>query len=139
MSNIKTYSELMKLSTFEERFNYLKMNGVVGKETFGYDRYLNQKFYNTPEWKSIRHHVIIRDNGCDLAISDREIPGRIYIHHMNPIIVDDILTRSDYLLNPEYLVCVSMDTHNAIHFGDKNLLNLGIVERRKNDTCPWIN
>jgi len=134
---IRTYQELILLPTFEQRFNYLKLNGSIGTQTFGFDRYLNQMFYRSKEWKKIRNQVIVRDNGCDLALKDNEIFGRIYIHHMNPIQVKDILDQSDYLLNLDYLVCVSMDTHNAIHYGDYSLLLRGPVERTPNDTCPW--
>lgn len=134
---IRRYSVLKHIETFEERFNYLKLNGSVGKETFGFDRYLNQIFYSSPEWKKIRREVIIRDNGCDLGIADYSIQGQILIHHMNPISKDDIINRSDILLNPEYLVCVSLNTHNAIHYSDESLLSLLPNERSKNDTCPW--
>lgn len=134
---IKTYSELIKLKTFEERYKYLKLGGIVGKETFGFDRYLNQTFYKTDEWLSIRDHVIVRDNGCDLGIEGREIHSRILVHHMNPITKEDILSRSEYLLNPEYLICTIKSTHDAIHYGDESLLITMPVERRKNDTCPW--
>lgn len=134
---IRTYSELITLPTFEERFKYLELGGTVGKETFGFDRYLNQRFYKTEEWKAVRHHVIVRDNGCDLGIEGRDIHGRIYIHHMNPLNAKDILDRSDYLLNPEYLITVTLRTHNAIHYSDESLLLLAPVERSRNDTCPW--
>lgn len=134
---IKTYSELMSLPTFEERYQYLRIGGKVGEDTFGFDRYLNQIFYKSDEWKSVRNEIIVRDCGCDLGMSDREIFGRIYIHHMNPITKEDILSRSDYLLNPEYLICTSKLTHDAIHYGDENLLIIAPIERRKNDTCPW--
>ena len=134
---IKTYSELIKLKTFEERYEYLRLGGIVGKETFGFDRYLNQTFYKTDEWLSIRDHVIVRDNGCDLGIEGREIHSRILVHHMNPITKEDIISRSEYLLNPEYLICTIKSTHDAIHYGDESLLIKLPVERRKNDTCPW--
>ena len=137
MTNIKTYSELIALPTFEERFKYLQLKGVVGKDTFGFDRYLNQKFYRSAEWRRIRDQVIVRDNGCDLGIDDRMIHGRILIHHMNPINDRDIIYATDALLNPEYLICVTHNTHNAIHYGDEDLLMLGPVVRTKNDTCPW--
>lgn len=135
--SIKTYSELITLPTFEERYRYLKLDGRVGEETFGFDRYLNQTFYKSKEWRAIRNEVIVRDNGCDLGIPDREITGMILIHHMNPITVDDILTQSDYLLNPEYLICTVKNTHNAIHYGDESLLITAPIERRPNDTSPW--
>lgn len=137
MRTIRTYSELVRLPTFEERFRYLKLDGLVGKDTFGFDRYLNQEFYRSKEWKEIRDFVIVRDNGCDLGIDGYEIVGRIYIHHMNPITVNDIVHSSDFLLNPDYLICVSHNTHNAVHYGDEDLLVTAPVERRKNDTCPW--
>ena len=135
--SIRTYSELITLPTFEERYQYLRLNGRVGEETFGFDRWLNQKFYKDPEWLRIRDEVIIRDNGCDLAIPGREIYSRILIHHMNPITKADILQRSKYLLDPEYLICTIKNTHDAIHYGDENLLIKGPVERKPNDTCPW--
>ena len=137
MTNIKTYSELMTLSTFEKRYEYLRLGGKVGEDTFGFDRYLNQIFYKNPEWLSIRDKVIIRDNGCDLGIPDREINSRILVHHMNPITKEDILTRSKYLLNPNYLICTSKNTHDAIHYGDSSILLKNPIERTKNDTCPW--
>ena len=135
--NIRTYSELIKLPTFEERYNYLKLGGNVGGETFGFDRYLNQIFYKDPEWLNIRDKVIIRDNGCDLGISDRKINKRVLVHHMNPITKDDILSRSKYLLDPEYLICTTKNTHDAIHYGDESILIKNPIERIKNDTCPW--
>lgn len=135
--SIKTYSELILLPTFEERFHYLRLGGKVGEETFGFDRYLNQMFYQSPEWRSVRRAVIVRDNGCDLGIWDREIQGLITVHHLNPISVDDILNRTEILLNPEYLISVSDLTHKAIHYGDERLLITAPVERRPNDTCPW--
>ena len=134
---IRTYSELIKLPTFEERFQYLKLDGDVGVETFGFGRYLNQAFYSSDEWKSIRNQVIIRDNGCDLGIEGREIYKRIIIHHMNPITKEDLLYRTEYLLNPEYMICTMKNTHDAIHYGDENLLFKEPVERKPNDTCPW--
>lgn len=137
MTNIKTYSELITLPTFEERYRYLRLQGTVGKDTFGFDRYLNQKFYRSAEWKRIRDQVIIRDNGCDLGVEDRMIHGRILIHHMNPITDKDILNMTDALLNPEFLICVTHETHNAIHYGDENQLVLAPVIRTPNDTCPW--
>ena len=137
MRTIRTYSELIRLPTFEERFRYLKLDGLVGKDTFGFDRYLNQEFYRSKEWKEVRDFVIVRDNGCDLGMDGYEIVGRIYIHHMNPITVNDIVHSSDFLLNPGYLICMSHNTHNAVHYGDEDLLVTAPVERRKNDTCPW--
>lgn len=136
-TSIRTYSELIKLPTFKERYRYLKMNGMVGEETFGFDRWLNQAFYKSKEWLAIRDHVIFRDNGCDLAMPDREIHGRVLIHHMNPITKRDILDRSEFLLNPEYLICVTKITHDAIHYSDESLLYEDFVGRTMNDTCPW--
>lgn len=138
MSNIKTYSELILLPTFEERFEYLKLDGKVGEETFGFDRYLNQMFYQRdPEWKKIRDYVIIRDNGCDLGMLDREIRDKILVHHMNPVKKYDLMIRSRLLLDPEYLICTTKNTHDAIHYGDESILIKNPVERRPNDTCPW--
>lgn len=137
MTNIKTYSELITIPTFEERYRYLRIGGTVGEETFGFDRYLNQIFYKTKEWLAIRDLVIVRDFGCDLAITDREIHGRILVHHMNPITKEDVLNRSKFLLDPEYLICTSKNTHDAIHYGDDDLLINVPVDRRPNDTCPW--
>lgn len=134
---IRTYSELVQLSTFEERYRYLRLLGAVGKETFGFDRYLNQLFYRSPEWKEVRNQVIIRDNGCDLGIEGREIQGRVLIHHMNPITAEDIRERSDLLLNPEFLITTAHNTHQAIHYGDESLLILTPSIRSRNDTCPW--
>lgn len=135
--SIRTYSELMALPTFEARYEYLRLGGRVGAETFGFDRYLNQKFYNSDEWKKLRDYIIIRDNGCDLGIEGRDIPRRILVHHMNPITIDDVNKRSDLLLNPEYLICTSKTTHDAIHYGDKNLLIVEPIVRTPHDTCPW--
>lgn len=137
MTNIRTYSELSKLRTFEERFRYLRLDGFVGKETFGFDRYLNQVFYRSQKWKAIRDHVIVRDNGCDLGVEGYEIHSRIIIHHMNPITLQDIERESSNLLNPEFLICTVHHTHNAIHYGDESLLIKAPVERTMNDTCPW--
>ena len=135
--NIKCYSELSKFSTFIERYNYLRIGGAVGGETFGYDRYLNQIFYRSQRWKAVRDEVIIRDCGCDLGVEGYEIRGRIIIHHMNPITLDDIERESDFLLDPEFLITTVHNTHNAIHYGDDNLLPKPPVVRTKNDTCPW--
>lgn len=135
--SLRTYSELIELPTFEERFQYLRLNGSVGQDTFGFDRYLNQAFYHSAEWKRVRDFVILRDNGCDLGVDDYVIFGKILIHHMNPITARDIATVSDYLMNPEYLISVSHDTHNAIHYGDVNLIPKGPIIRTPNDTCPW--
>lgn len=133
---IRTYEELSKCRTFEERFEYLKLNGQVGSDTFGFDRYLNQKFYKSDRWKRIRDIVILRDNGCDLGVSGYDIYGKVIIHHMNPLNQDDIVNQTDYLLNPNYLICTSHNTHNAIHYGSSELFQTE-VERRPNDTCPW--
>ena len=135
--NIKTYSELITFPTFEKRYRYLRIGGRVGEETFGFDRYLNQEFYRSKEWKSVRDFVIVRDNGCDLGIEGRDILGKILVHHMNPLTMDDILSRSKFLLDPEYLICTVKNTHDAIHYGDESLLIKDPIERRKNDTCPW--
>lgn len=135
--SIRTYSELKKLKTFEERFEYLRLNGRVGEDTFGFDRYLNQIFYQSKEWQTIRDAVITRDNGCDLGMDDREIYDKILVHHMNPITQEDILNRSDILLDPEYLISTTKNTHDAIHYGDGSLLYTAPIERSKNDTCPW--
>ena len=137
MTTIKCYSELILLPTFQARYQYLRLNGEVGKETFGFDRYMNQFFYRSPEWRRVRDFVISRDEGCDLGIPGREIFGRVIIHHMNPIRPEDIRNRSELLLNPEYLITTIHDTHLAIHYGDEHLLLQEPVERRQNDTCPW--
>lgn len=136
---IRTYSELIKLPTFEERFKYLQLNGNVGVDTFGFDRIFNQKFYRSQEWKSIRDRIIIRDNGNDLAVDDIPVSGKIIIHHMNPINLNDIVNMTEYLTNPEFLIATSLQTHNAIHYGDENLLQKSPIVRTKNDTCPWKN
>ena len=135
--SIRTYSELITLLTFEERFRYLQLGGKVGEDTFGHDRYLNQMFYTSDEWRRIRRDVIVRDNGCDLGIQDREIHGLIIIHHMNPITIKDIINRSEFLLNPEYLISTVKNTHDAIHFSDERILITDPIERRPNDTCTW--
>lgn len=138
MKSIKTYSELITLPTFEERYEYLRLDGTVCEETFGFDRYLNQEFYQrSQEWKHIRDYVIIRDQGCDLGIEGREIQGKILVHHMNPITKDDLLKGSKFLLDPEYLICTLKSTHDAIHYGDENLLMKGPIQRTLYDTCPW--
>lgn len=134
---IRTYEELSKLTTFKERFEYLRLDGSVGEATFGYDRYLNQVFYCSQVWKRIRDEVIIRDNGRDLGIIGHEIYDKIIIHHMNPITIHDIERESEFLLNPDYLICVTHNTHNAIHYGDANLLIDEPIIRTPFDTCPW--
>ena len=134
---IRTYSELITLPTFEERFKYLKLNGKVGEETFGFDRCLNQIFYKSYAWLKVRDLVIIRDCGCDLGISGREIYGKILVHHMNPIEDKDLINKNDIILDPEYLICTTKNTHDAIHYGDTDLLFTDPIIRSKNDTCPW--
>ena len=135
--SIKRYSELILLPTFEERYKYLQLNGVIGDETFGFDRYITQMFYRSQEWKQVRDYVIVRDNGCDLGIEGHEIRGKILIHHMNPIGIKDIQQVNKFLLDPEYLITTMLSTHNAIHYGDESLLVKDTIERSKNDTCPW--
>lgn len=134
---MKSYSELIRIPTFIERYRYLRLGGKVGEETFGFDRWLNQLLYHDPVWKSIRDAVIFRDGGCDLGIADREIRGQIFIHHLNPISKTDILRRNPCLFNLENLICTCKSTHDAIHYGDESLLMLPPVVRRANDTCPW--
>lgn len=134
---IKTYSELITLPTFEDRYEYLRLGGKVGVDTFGFDRYLYQEFLKSKEWDDIRNYVIVRDRGCDLAMLDREIYGKILVHHMNPTIKDDLLSRSRYLLDPEYMISTSKLTHDAIHYGDASILLADPIIRTKNDTCPW--
>ena len=137
MTNTRTYSELIAIPTYLERFRYLKLSGQVGADTFGHDRYLNQVLYKSPEWRRFRRDIIIRDNGCDLACDDYEIHGKIIIHHIDPITIDDVLNRNPKIFDPENVICVAMMTHNAIHYGDENLLMTGPIERLPNDTCPW--
>ena len=137
-TKIRTYSELIQLPTFRDRYEYLRLGGRVGEDTFGFERYLNQIFYKSDEWLRLRNEIIIRDNGCDLGLDGYAIYGKILIHHMNPITKTDILDRSEYLLNPEYLISTTKRTHDAIHYGSYDLLaDLEVVERSKNDTCPW--
>lgn len=139
---IRTYTELIQLPTFIERYRYLKLGGEVGKETFGWERYLNQSFYRSKEWKDFRQQIIVRDNGCDLAMPGYEFANgeRIIIHHLNPIDATDILNATEFLMNPEYVVAVRKRTHDAIHFGDESLvMEFEYVPRRPNDTCPWKN
>lgn len=133
----KTYSELLLLSSFIDRYQYLKIGGKVGEATFGRDRYLNQILYTSNEWKCFRRDIIVRDNGCDLACEGYDIRGKILIHHINPITIDDVNKRSSKIFDPENVICVSLITHNAIHYGDESLLIQAPIERRKNDTCPW--
>ena len=132
---IRTYTELMQLKTFDERYEYLKLNGRVADSTFGSDRYINQVFYKSDEWLNIRDNIIVRDLGCDLGLEGYEIYKGIIIHHMNPINIEDIRCRTEYLLNPEYLICTCLRTHNAIHYGNSSP-NI-IIERSRGDTCPW--
>ena len=134
---MRSYSELINLPTFKERYRYLKLGGKVGEDTFGHARFLNQIFYQSPEWRRFRRDIIIRDNGCDLGIEGRTINDRIYIHHLNPMTLDDIQNRNPMLLDPENAIAVSFGTHQAIHYGDESLLSIDIPERRPNDTCPW--
>lgn len=136
-SDVKTYSELIMLPTFKERYKYLRLGGTVGEDTFGFDRYLNQAFYKSREWLDVRDYVIVRDHGCDLGLDGHEIHSRIIVHHMNPILKSDILNRSEFLLNPEYLISTVKRTHDAIHYGDDSLLLDSPIERTENDTCPW--
>lgn len=135
---VRRYSEVRMLKTFEERFEYLKVIGQVGDDTFGSMRYFNQNFYTSQLWKSIRNKVILRDEGCDLGIGERPILGdRIIIHHMNPITIEDIENMTPNLIDPEFLICVSHNTHQALHYGDANILPKELIERRPNDTSPW--
>ena len=136
---IRTYRELIQLPTFEERFEYLKLNAAVSAETFGFDRYFNQKFYRSDEWKAIRRAVILRDNGCDLGLEDNPIDGKILVHHMNPISLEDIEQSSDILMDPNYLITVSHVTHNAIHYGTESPVSKyeGYAERTPGDTQLW--
>lgn len=134
---IRTYSELVRIPSFEDRYEYLKIGGAVAKETFGGHRYLNQLLYRSEEWKKIRRRVVLRDEGCDLADLDHPIYGKVLIHHLNPITIEDVLNRSPDIFDMENLVCVSFDTHNAIHYGNASLLPQKCVSRSANDTCPW--
>lgn len=134
---MRTYSELILLPTFEERFEYLKLDSKVGEATFGFERYLNQNFYHSYEWKQIRRDVILRDNGCDLGVEGYDIFGPIIVHHMNPVTSNDIVLATKELMNPEFLISTRLETHNALHFGDISLLNNRPIERRPGDTCPW--
>ena len=134
---IKTYSELMTIPTFLERYNYLRIGGRVGADTFGFDRYLNQILYHSDEWKSFRRDIIVRDNACDLACVGYNVYQRILVHHINPITVDDVLKRDPKIFDPENVITTSHNTHQAIHYGDEGLLIRAPTERTKNDTCPW--
>jgi len=137
MSTIRRYQELKQIRSFEERFRYLNLRGVVGESTFGFDRWINQQFYRSREWKHIRDHVIVRDNGCDLGFPGHEIYGKIFVHHMNPMTVEDLTEGEESVIDPDVLITVSHKTHNAIHYGDENLLPKPIVERRPGDTKLW--
>lgn len=137
MTIIRTYSEMRRLPTFEERYEYLRIGGGVGESTFGFDRYINQNFYHSAEWKRVRNHVIVRDNGCDLGIPGREINGSLLVHHINPMTPDHIIHDEDWILNPEYLVTTTKNTHNAIHYGNKSLLTKPFVARTPGDTRLW--
>jgi hypothetical protein len=138
MTNIKSYSELLQFNTLKERFEYLKLPGEIGRRTFGSERYLNQLFYNSPEWKAFRKDILIRDDGNNMGLIGYPIKGSILLHHINPISIDDIKNRNlDVLLNPENVISVSFKAHQAIHYGDFSLIDTGIIERRPNDTCPW--
>lgn len=134
---IKTYSELRRIENFKERFDYLKLSGVVGADTFGFDRYLNQEFYRSSLWKRARRDVIARDLGCNLGAEGYEIFDRVYVHHMNPMRVEDITHYNEDIINPEFLICVDLNTHNAIHYGDERLLPRGPIQRRAGDTKLW--
>ena len=133
----RTYRECMQLPTFQERYRYLQIGGQVGKETFGFDRYLNQMLYRTPEWKRFRREMILRDNGCDLGCEGYEIYGNVLVHHINPITVEDVINRNPCIFDPNNVICTSLNTHNAIHYGDETLLITEPVVRKPNDTCPW--
>lgn len=134
---IKTYSELITIPTYLERYQYLRIGGRVGEETFGFDRYLNQTLYRSAEWQRFRREMIVRDNGMDMAFDGYDIGGVILLHHINPITEKDIIRRDPKIFDPENVICVSLNTHNAIHYGDESLLNLGPVIRSRFDTCPW--
>lgn len=137
LHNTRTYTDLLKYDTIEDRFKYLCLNGSIGEATFGYDRWLNQKFYTSDEWRRVRDEIILRDNGCELGLEGFEIKGKVLIHHMNPIDKSDIVKTTEWLLNPEYLICVSYAMHNAIHYSGKLPYGVIIPERRPGDTCPW--
>ena len=134
---IRTYSELIQLETFEERFEYLRLPGIIGRDTFGFDRYLKQMFYESKEWRKLRRDIIVRDKGLDLGVEGYDINGSIYVHHINPLMKEDILNNTEYLLNPNFLICTSFGTHQAIHYGNLDKLPKQLIVRTKNDTCPW--
>ena len=133
----KSYSELIQLPTFLERFRYLQIGGTVGADTFGHGRYLNQILYRTAEWKRFRNRIILRDQGCDLGCKGYEIFGKVLVHHINPITIEDILRRDPIIFDPDNVISTCLDTHNAIHYGDESLLITDPIERKPNDTCPW--
>jgi hypothetical protein len=137
MTTIRSYTELIQVSKFIDRFNYLALHGSVGRSTFGFDRYLNQGFYASTQWRNLRYHVIARDSGCDLGVDGHAIHDRVYIHHMNPMTVDDIVDGNERILDPEFLITVTHNTHNAIHYGNSGLLHTPFVERRRSDTKLW--
>lgn len=137
MTRVRTYSELRRFDTFEERYEYLRLGGGVGESTFGFDRYINQAFYRSSLWKQVRNQVIVRDNGCDLGIPDRPINGGLLVHHINPMSVDDLIRHEEWVLNPEYLITTTHDTHNAIHYGDQSLLKKPFTPRQMGDTKLW--
>ena len=137
MTLTRRYSEIRQLTNLKDRFEYLRIGGIVGDSTFGFNRYLNQTLYTTKRWRSVRDSVIIRDNGCDMGLEDYPIFGPVVIHHMNPMTIDDIVEGREWVFDPEYLICVSDRTHRAIHYGDENLLPKGLVQRSPDDTCPW--
>jgi hypothetical protein len=137
MARIRRYSELSRIDSFEERFEYLSLRGTVGESTFGFERHINQSFYRSVEWRQLRHHVIARDLGCDMGFPEHEIHDRVIIHHMNPMTVDEIVHGEEQILNPDFLITVSHNTHNAIHYGDSNLLPKPLIERRPGDTRLW--
>ena len=137
MTSTRSYHELRRIETFEERFRYLVLRGSVGVSSFGFDRWLNQRFYKSREWKQVRDVVIVRDNGCDLGIDGYEIHDMVLVHHMNPATVDDIVDGEEDLLNPDFLITTTHKTHNAIHFGDESLLPKPYIPRRPGDTQLW--
>ncbi len=137
MTRVRTYSELRRFDTFEERYEYLRLGGGVGESTFGFDRYINQAFYRSSLWKQVRNQVIVRDNGCDLGVLDRPINGGLLVHHISPMSVDDLIHHEEWVLNPEYLITTTHDTHNAIHYGDQSLLKKPFTPRQMGDTKLW--
>jgi hypothetical protein len=137
MTRIRSYTELSRIETFEDRFEYLSLKGVVGQDTFGFDRWINQGFYKSREWKRVRSHVIVRDQGCDLGVKGYEIYSDLLVHHMNPVMKEDIVHGEDWIIDPEFLIVTSHQTHNAIHYGDKNLLPRVPIVRQPGDTRLW--